>query len=445
MNIAVCTLLHAMREKRVSCLLMLQQGRATFGDKQCSLSGLREPMVGWPEIGRSRVARSLGIGDRAHLICFSHLRWNFVYQRPQHLLSRAAKDYSVLFFEEPLRAESGPAKIKSATTPEGVRVLTPLIPTDCDSATAIELQRKMLDAVLAETCPSRLIKWYYTPMALQFSGHLDAEACVYDNMDELSCFRCAPPHLLELEEELLARATVVFTGGHSLFEAKKNRHANIHAFPSSIDAVHFRQARGLLSPAPEDQVGIPSPRIGYFGVIDERLDLDLLAELAALRPAWQFIMIGPVAKIDPATLPRASNLHWIGQKAYAELPFYLAGWQAGIMPFAINEATRFISPTKTPEFLAAGVPVVSSPIADVICPYGEEELVSIASDADGFAAALERALTVPDHGQWLARVDRRLSTGSWDTTWSRMKSLIEAARRSAIIPDLRPKKGVALV
>jgi glycosyltransferase involved in cell wall biosynthesis len=391
------------------------------------------------------VAQSPAIGDQTHLICFSHLRWNFVYQRPQHLLSRATRNYTIFFFEEPLPAESGSAEIRSAIAPEGVRIFTPLLPTDCDSATAIKLQRTMLDAVLAEARPSRLIKWYYTPMALPFSSHLNAEVCVYDNMDELSCFHAAPPHVLELEEELLVRADVVFTGGHSLFEAKKNRHANIHAFPSSIDAAHFRQARSSPSYKPEDQVGIPSPRIGYFGVIDERLDLELLAELAALRPNWQFVMVGPVAKIDPAALPRASNLHWLGQKAYAELPFYLAGWQAGIMPFAISEATRFISPTKTPEFLAAGVPVVSSPIADVIRPYGEEELVSIASDADGFAAALERALTAPDHRQWLARIDRRLSTGSWDTTWSRMKALIEAARRSAIVPDVRPKKGVALV
>lgn len=402
-------------------------------------------MVGWPEFGGPRVAQSLGIGDRGQLICFSHLRWNFVYQRPQHLLTRAAKDYSVLFFEEPLRGERGTPEIKSATTPEGVRVVTPSIPTDCDSATAIELQRKMLDAVLAETRRSRLITWYYTPMALQFSGHLDAEVCVYDNMDELSCFRGAPPHLVELEEELLARAAVVFTGGHSLFEAKRNRHANIHAFPSSIDAAHFRQARDLLSQAAEDQANIPSPRIGYFGVIDERLDLELLAKLAALRPTWQFVMIGPVAKIDPATLPHARNLHWLGQKAYAELPSYLAGWQAGIMPFAINEATRFISPTKTPEFLAAGVPVVSSPIADVVRPYGEEALVSIATDADGFAAALDRSLTMPGDGEWLARVDRRLSTGSWDTTWSRMKALIEAVRRAAAVPEVYSMKGVALV
>jgi glycosyltransferase involved in cell wall biosynthesis len=196
---------------------------------------------------------------------------------------------------------------------------------------------------------------------------------------------------------------------------------------------------------PDDQAGIPLPRIGYFGVIDERLDLELLAKLAALRPAWQFVMIGPVAKIDPATLPRARNLHWLGQKNYAELPSYLAGWQAGIMPFAINEATRFISPTKTPEFLAAGVPVVCSPIADVIRPYGEEALVSIASDADGFAAALERSLTMPGNGEWLARVDRRLSTGSWDKTWSRMRALIEVAHGAAAAPEVHSMKGAALV
>ena len=386
------------------------------------------------------------IGDQTQLFCFSHLRWNFVYQRPQHLLSRAARDCSVVFFEEPLRTQSGGEEVESSITPEGIRVFTPLIPPQCDGAAIIELQRRMLDAVVSETRPPRLITWYYTPMALQFSDHLDAQVCVYDNMDELSCFRGAPAHLLALEEELLARADVVFTGGHSLFEAKKHRHANIHAFPSSIDAAHFRQARDWLQQAPEDQATIPTPRIGYFGVVDERLDLELLAKLAAIRPAWHFVMIGPVAKVDPATLPRARNIHWLGQRSYRDLPAYLAGWQAGIMPFAINEATRFISPTKTPEFLAAGIRIVSSPVADVVRPYGEDGLVSIASDAEGFAAALERSLTVRSDDRWLIKVNQRLSTGSWDKTWSGMQALIEEAARPAVAAsETQSMKGAALV
>jgi glycosyltransferase involved in cell wall biosynthesis len=392
------------------------------------------------------VAHRLGVGAQTHLFCFSHLRWNFVYQRPQHLLSRAAKDYSVFFFEEPLRTESGFAEIKTSITPGGIHVLTPSIPAQCDGGAAIELQRRMLDAVAAETGSSRLIKWYYTPMALQFSGHLAAQVCVYDNMDELSCFRGAPAHLLELEEELLACAGVVFTGGHSLFEAKKHLHANIHPFPSSIDAAHFRQARDRRRCAPEDQASIPSPRIGYFGVIDERLDLELLAKLAALRPEWHFVMIGPVAKIDPATLPCAKNLHWLGQKAYADLPKYLAGWDAGIMPFAVNAATQFISPTKTLEFLAAGVRVVSSPIADVVRPYGEKGLVSIAGDADGFVAVLDKLLTIRGDEEWLAKADQHLSTGSWDMTWRRMQALVEAVARPAeVVSELLSMKGAAFV
>jgi glycosyltransferase involved in cell wall biosynthesis len=352
----------------------------------------------------------------------------------------------VVFFEEPLRTQSGGEEVESSITPEGIRVFTPLIPPQCDGAAIIELQRRMLDAVVSETRPPRLITWYYTPMALQFSDHLDAQVCVYDNMDELSCFRGAPAHLLALEEELLARADVVFTGGHSLFEAKKHRHANIHAFPSSIDAAHFRQARDWLQQAPEDQATIPSPRIGYFGVVDERLDLELLAKLAAIRPTWHFVMIGPVAKVDPATLPRARNIHWLGQRSYRDLPAYLAGWQAGIMPFAINEATRFISPTKTPEFLAAGIRIVSSPVADVVRPYGEDGLVSIASDAEGFAAALERSLTMRSDDRWLIKVNQRLSTGSWDKTWSGMQALIEEAARPAVAAsETQSVKGAALV
>jgi glycosyltransferase involved in cell wall biosynthesis len=366
------------------------------------------------------------IGDQPLLICFSHLRWNFVYQRPQHLLSRAAKDYTVLLFEEPLPTEGATPELRSSLSPEGVRILTPMLPSNATGEDAIQLQRDMIDAALEEAGSARLITWYYTPMALPFSAHLRPDACVYDNMDELSTFRGAPPRLLELEEQLLARASVVFTGGQSLFEAKKHRHSNIHAFPSSIDAEHFRRAR-FQQREPEDQAGIPRPRIGFFGVIDERMDAELLARTAALRPSWQFVMLGPVVKIDPATLPRSENIHWLGQKRYSELPAYLSGWQAGIMPFAINEATRFISPTKTPEFLAAGVPVVSTPITDVVRPYGEQGLVEIASDADGFVVALERAMGKSGDRDWLGRVDRHVSAGSWNLTWARMNELIRAA------------------
>jgi glycosyltransferase involved in cell wall biosynthesis len=366
------------------------------------------------------------------LICFSHLRWNFVYQRPQHLLSRAAKtSYDVIYFEEPLIEERSEIELRSVVSAEGVRVVTPVFPSGRSPASLVRSQMNFVDALLEEVNLTELITWYYTPMALRFTAHLRPAICVYDNMDELACFRSAPDGLLALETQLLQRADVVFTGGHSLYEAKKHRHDNIHPFPSSIDINHFGKAREESIRTPADQALIASPRIGFFGVIDERMDLELLAGAATLRPSWQFVMIGPTAKIDPTTLPRLKNIHWLGAKPYASLPNYLHGWDVGIMPFVLNESTRFISPTKTPEFLAGGIPVVSTPIADVVSPYGDEGLVEIATGAAEFVTAIER-LRGSRSDSWLEKVDQRLAKSSWNLTWMQMKAALDAVNKEVL-------------
>ncbi|HEY4590726.1 MAG TPA: glycosyltransferase, partial [Thermoanaerobaculia bacterium] len=331
-----------------------------------------------------------GLAPKPDLVCLSHLRWDFVYQRPQHLMSRFARDRRVFFFEEPI-FEDGPARLDVSERPGGVRVAVPRLPHGLPPEEVEAAQRDLLQGMLAGHGVSDYVLWYYTPMALGFSAGLAPAAVVYDCMDELSLFRGAPPALLERERRLLEIADLVFTGGQSLYEAKRERHPSVHAFPSSIDAEHFGRARRPC-PEPADQAAIPRPRLGYFGVIDERIDLDLLAAAAGARPDWQWVMIGPVVKIDPETLPRRSNLHYLGMKAYDELPSYLAGWDAALMPFAANESTRFISPTKTPEYLAGGRPVVSTPIRDVVRPYGELALVEIAEDPEAFVAAAERSM-----------------------------------------------------
>jgi UDP-galactopyranose mutase len=246
---------------------------------------------------------------------------------------------------------------------------------------------------------------------------------VFDNMDELSAFHGASPHLAALEAELLDLADIVFTGGASLYEAKKGRHDNVFCFPSSVDTAHFQRARQTQD-EPKDQAELPTPRIGFFGVVDERLDVALLADVAAARPDWTFVMIGPVVKIDPESLPRTANIQWLGLKSYVDLPAYLAGWDVAIMPFARNEATRYISPTKTPEYLAAGVPVVSTSIQDVVRPYGDLGLVDIADHPQDFIDALERALS-PAPASWLEKVDAKLATMSWNRTWGQMNTAIQ--------------------
>lgn len=371
------------------------------------------------------------------LICFSHLRWNFVFQRPQHLMSRFARDRRVIYWEEPEKAPTGkePALSTRTCPRSGVVVATPSLPQGLDEAAREAALKGLLDSFLADE-KGPFIRWYYTPMMLPFSRHIAAAGTVYDCMDELANFRFAPPRLLPLESELLELADIVFTGGYSLYEAKKHRHPNIHAFPSSVDRAHFAKAR-VAGEDPVDQRVIPGPRFGFYGVVDERMDMELLAALADAHRDWSLIIVGPVVKIAPADLPLRANIHYLGGKTYEELPAYLGGWDVALMPFAINESTTFISPTKTPEYLAGGRPVVSTPIADVARHYGGLDAVFIADGAEAFVAACERALAMSrGDDDWLHDVDVKLAHLSWDTTFARMAGLVREATR---LPNAGPR------
>lgn len=368
------------------------------------------------------------------LVCLSHLRWDFVFQRPQQLMTRYAQTRRVFFVEEPIVEDTaGSDWLHVRQIDRNLHVAVPHIGTDAARAEAA--QRALLDRLIAEYAINRYALWYWTPMALPFTRHLTPAATVYDCMDELSAFAGAPASLLMLEDELLRRADVVFTGGQSLFEAKAARHPNIHPFPSSVDVPHFMAARDGR-PDPEDQSALPHPRLGYFGVIDERMDLALVEGVARRRPNWHWVLIGPTAKIDPASVPCAPNIHQLGMKPYDQLPDYLAGWDVAVLPFARNDATRFISPTKTPEYLAAGCAVVSTSIRDVVRPYGDAGLVHIADTVDAFVGAVERAL-VEDRAERLRRVDRLLAHASWDTVVQRTSDLIAVAtQRGTVGPRL---------
>lgn len=355
------------------------------------------------------------------LICLSHLRWNFVFQRPQHLLSRFARDGRVYFVEEPLTG--APALEVHNDKQTGVEVWVPRTPPGIEEQERDALIRELVTARVKERVGDDYISWYYTPLALNFTGDLRPAVTVYDCMDQLSAFAGADRRLVDLEQDLLQKADLVFTGGASLYAAKRPLHPRVHLFASSIDYTHFSQARQKIED-PSDQRSIPHPRVGYFGVIDERLDLELLRSLSERRPEWHIVMVGPVVKIDPATLPQAPNIHYLGQRQYAELPAYLANWDVAMMPFAKNEATKFISPTKTPEYLAGGKPVVSTSITDVVTPYGDMRLVRIADDSEGFARALEAGRASINDAEWLRRVDEQLRKGSWDETWASMQQLI---------------------
>jgi len=336
-------------------------------------------------------------------------------------MQRCARERRVFFVEEPTFDEEQP-QLSVERIDENLFVVVPRLPRE----TPAEAVPRLLEAALGKLSDDLQIEapigWYYTPMALDWTSKLKTSLVVYDCMDQLSAFNGAPPRLREREIELLQRADLVFTGGTSLYEEKRRHHSNVHAFPSSVDAAHFRAARERRED-PADQLPIARPRLGFYGVIDERLDLVLLDGMARARPDWQLVMVGPVVKIDPSTLPRLPNIHYLGQKDYRDLPAYLAGWDVAIMPFAENEATRYISPTKTLEYLAGGRPVVSTPIHDVVHPYGDQGLVEIAR-RDGFVRAVERALA-SGFGPLATRVDELLASTSWDETWSRMSRLIQ--------------------
>lgn len=361
------------------------------------------------------------------LVCLSHLRWSFVFQRPQHLLSRCARERRVFFVEEPIFSDEheGEARLDVTQSPEGVTVVVARFKEGVSQEDAERSYGQLLREYMASESVSDYVLWYYTPMALPWAEELAPLGVVYDCMDQLSAFKNAPAALTARERELFSVADVVFTGGQALYEAKKQEHSNVHAFPSSVDVAHFGKAR-TLQLDPEDQRSLPGPRLGFFGVIDERMDLELLAGVAAARPSWQLVMLGPVVKVDPADLPKAPNIHYLGGKSYNELPSYIAGWDVALLPFARNESTQFISPTKTPEYLAAGKPVVSTSIRDVVRPYQRLGLVRIADRVDDFVAACEQAMREPT-GQRLLKADAYLSHLSWDRTWREMRMRMEQA------------------
>jgi len=380
----------------------------------------------------------LNANESADLVCFSHLRWDFVFQRPQHLLTRCARERRVFFVEEPIFG-NGSMRLNMREADGGVRVIVPHLPDGLRSEIAINaVMREMLRLMFIDHGINEYVFWYYTPMALKFTDHFKPVASVYDCMDELSAFKGAHSQLPLLEKQLFRKVDLVFTGGQSLYEAKRGEHPSVHAFPSSIDAAHFGKARTTVTD-PKDQEDIPHPRLGFFGVIDERFDIDLLDQVAKQRPDWHFVIIGPVVKIDPETLPKHANIHYLGGKKYDELPHYLGGWDVALLLFARNDSTRFISPTKTPEYLAAGKPVISTSIRDVVRPYGELKLVDICDTPNEFISAAEKLLASSAQPEWLSKVDAFLKEISWDKTWGQMWNLI-----TEVIERKRPARAASL-
>ena len=385
------------------------------------------------------------------LIVFSHLRWGFVFQRPQHLLSRLAGRWQVLFVEEPM-ACAGQAHLQAHKLSPHLTVLVPHTPVA--HAGFHDDQIALLQPLVAQYLRAhRLtpeVAWLYTPMALPLAKAVAARCLVYDCMDELSAFKAAPRQLRQRESALLREADLVLAGGPSLYEARRDQHPNAHCFPSAVDAKHF--APGNLQPGCEHDLAVqalqgelPHPRVGYFGVIDERLNLPLVAAVADAHPEWSVVMVGPVVKIGHDILPQRPNIHWLGMQTYERLPYLQAGWDVCMMPFALNESTRFISPTKTLEYMAGDKPVVSTPVRDVVSLYGD--VVEVAKDRPQFVMACENLLAEGSRAR-RSRSTAMLNTVSmysWSTTADSVHALMLEALVGKSSPALRPAAPVLAV
>lgn len=363
------------------------------------------------------------------IVVFCHLRWDFVFQRPQHLLTRLAQHFNIIVVEEPVHHDGGDF-LKKTVVADNITICRPH--TSCHEWGFHDEQISHLQPLLADLVPEgvRPIVWFYTPMALPLLQGLEPSLIVYDCMDELSAFKNPPKQLLQRESALLGMADVVFTGGPSLYEAKRTRHDNVYCFSSSVDAAHFGRALDRSISAPK-QAHLPHPRLGFYGVIDERFDIDMLRAIADARPEWQLVMVGPIVKIDENHLPRNANIHYMGQASYDELPAYLAGWDVCLMPFAMNESTKFISPTKVLEYMAAELPIVSTPVNDVKVPYGH--VVAIADTAEAFIGACDAALAMtPEQTAKMVQQEREIvANTSWDRTAKAMQDIL----LSTVRPD----------
>jgi glycosyltransferase involved in cell wall biosynthesis len=378
------------------------------------LTGAKEPSI--------RVSPSSSVSILVHC----HLRWDFVWQRPQQILSRLAAHHAILVLEEPV-ADDGPARLEVSEPAKNIVRVVPHLPgaesmpveSRCETVLALLTDALRVEPALQGRFKS-VVQWFYSPLTAPFFlDRLPSVGIVYDCMDELANFRFAASDIAKREQLLLSRADVVFTGGYSLYESKSKQNPNTHFFGCGVDVSHFGKARLETTRVPPEVAQLPRPILGYFGVIDERLDYSLVAHLADTFSEASVVMVGPVAKVDPATLPKRANIHWLGQRAYGDLPALVKAFDVCLMPFALNEATQYINPTKTLEYMAAAKPIVSTAVPDVIRNF--TPVVQVAHSEHEFAEAVAKALEEPDE----QLIDEGLACSA-DASW---EAIVAAMRK----------------
>jgi glycosyltransferase involved in cell wall biosynthesis len=389
------------------------------------------------------------IQQDAPIIVHSHLRWDFVWQRPQQLLSRMSRNRPVLFVEEPFFVDEHNQPRLDVTRPmrnvyRSVPMLSSSLRGQYDQCIGItrELVRRAIGADGAlQGLFDKPVQWFYTPMAAPaMIGAFGEQAIVYDCMDELSKFRFAPRELIDREKLLMSEADVIFAGGFRLSQSKAQHHSNVHFFGCGVDVAHFEKARCADTEVPQALAAFDGRVAGYYGVIDERIDYGLLAHLAASLPDTSIVMVGPVVKVAPAELPQAPNIHWLGQQDYSELPAIVKAFDVCLMPFALNEATEYINPTKTLEYMAAGKPIISTAVSDVVRNF--TPVVSVAYSAGEFAAFVKQALDAPDD-ELIARGMDQARSNSWENIVRAMERIVDEAVRARTPDEREQSRAVA--
>lgn len=381
--------------------------------------------------------KSLDIVELLHatqlpFIVFSHLRWDFVWQRPQQILSRLAATHPVLFIEEPHFGQVSLSRLDISYPCESVVRIVPHLHERLRHKYDVSMQMVCSLLQLELQHNSELARqfrepaiWFYTPMPSPLVlEEFDPVGVVYDCMDELAQFKSAPSDIRFREKFLMSKADIVFTGGRKLYEAKSELHPCVHYFGCGVDIDHFRKAQSHETVIPEDIINLSRPIVGYYGVIDERLDYELIACLSQSKPDWNIVMVGPVVKVSPEDLPRAPNIHWLGQRDYQTLPNYVKGFDVCMMPFALNEATEYINPTKTLEYMAARKPIISSAVADVVKNFAP--IVRIAHSHDDFIRQIDTLLRNPEDGELDAGLEMARNS-TWDYIVAQIEKLITDA------------------
>lgn len=373
------------------------------------------------------------MSSKSPMVVHCHLRWDGVWQRPQQIMSRMAQERRICFIEEPIFMSPSTQPWLRVREEDGITIVQPHVTEQEEHLPRVSVAnqqaiRTMLAPWLKENGWTGGVRWHYAPMATYLRDLTEDHTVVYDCMDELSAFRGAPPELVERERELMNEADVMFTGGLSMYLNKRQHHSNCHRFDSGVDVEHFQQATRAETLLPEDARDLPKPVIGYYGVIDERMDYDAIRALSAAFPEGTVLLVGPVTKVDPAELPQAPNIRYVGQRTYHQLPGYLKAFDVALVPFADNEATRFLSPTKTLEYFAGLKPVVSSPVKDVVENYAD--IVRLARSPEEYVAAVRAALS-EDHADRARRGLEKAQEKTWDAIVQQMTALVDEAERRA--------------